>query len=198
MEPCQRQNCAKVSLQKHIPTPNKCPRVPWSTCSLKVWDFLCDKVRSANEVEDNEMEEDGVPECTEPEYQARKLQTYRLKVLLESLGEVVLQMGKMVQKCCVDADDPDPPSAAAKPPPAKKRKRAGPTAEDEEELVLSGESDSPIFYVDLTLNFYYFFCSQQNHEQGANEQDSQHIRQRLQAETRIARGVFSCLSRRRR
>ena len=93
------------------------------------------------------MEEDGVPECTEPEYQARKLQTYRLKVLLESLGEVVLQMGKMVQNCCVDADDPDPPSAA-KPPPAKKRKRAGPTAEDEEELVLSGESDSPIFYFD--------------------------------------------------
>ena len=159
MEPCQRQNCAKVSLQKHIPTPNKCPRVPWSTCSLKVWDFLCDKVRSANEVEDNEMEEDGVPECTEPEYQARKLQTYRLKVLLESLGEVVLQMGKMVQKCCVDADDPDPPSAAAKPPPAKKRKRAGPTAEDEEELVLSGESDSPIFYVDLTLIFFFFLQS---------------------------------------
>ena len=152
---------------------------PWSTCSLKVWDFLCDKVRSANEVEDNDLDDDGVPECTEPEYQARKLQTYRLKVLLESLGEVVLQMGKMVQNCCVDADDPDPPSVA-KPPPAKKRKRAGPTAEDEEELVLSGESDSPILYVDLTLKILlFFFCSQQNHEQGAHEQDSQHIRQRI-------------------
>ena len=92
------------------------------------------------------MEEDGAPECPEPEYQARKLQTYRLKVLLESLGEVVLQMGKMVQNCCVDADDPDPPPA--KPPPAKKRKRAGPTAEDEEELVLSGEKQpSSLAYI---------------------------------------------------
>ena len=79
--------------------------------SLKVWDFMCDKASAALVVEDDPMEEGG-PACKDPEYQARKLQTYRLKVLLEGLGELVMNMGKMVQSCCVDAEDPDPP----KPP----------------------------------------------------------------------------------
>jgi len=106
--------------------------------SLKVWDFLSDKASAALVVEDDPMVEEGGPACKDPEYQARKLQTYRLKVLLEELGELVMNMGKMVQACCVDADDPDPPKPPGSPPNKKRRRKVlGPSPEDEEELVLA-------------------------------------------------------------
>lgn len=106
------------------------PMLLWSLVRAKVvphisiWEFMGDKARNSEPEEDGD--DDGDPK--DADYQARKLQTHRLKVMLEQLGEVVTEMGKMVQNCCIDADTPDPP----KRPPKRRR-----TDQDDQELVMS-------------------------------------------------------------
>jgi len=107
------------------------PMLLWSLVRAKVvphvpiWEFVRDKARNS----EPEPEEGDESDPKDADYQARKLQTHRLKVMLEQLGEVVMEMGKMVSNCCIDADTPDPP----KNPKLAKRKRKT----DDQELVMS-------------------------------------------------------------
>jgi len=107
------------------------PALLWSLVQAKVvphvpiWEFVCDKALNS----EPEPEEDDENDPKDADYRTRKLQTHRLKVMLEQMGEVVIEMGKMVSNCCIDADTPDPPK---NPKVAKRILKT-----DEEELFLS-------------------------------------------------------------
>ena len=98
------------------------PMLLWSLVRSKVsphvslWDFLRDKARGSDP-------EDSDQPCQD--HHARKIQTYRLKVMLEQLGEVATEIGKLVQDCCLDAEAKD----------VEPKRRSGNDDEEEEHIL---------------------------------------------------------------